>query len=382
MKRLNAGVYVLGMCAAAVLPASCGESLPSGAASGTPQWQAKGLARVACPQVIGQPTCLALIANDGIEPACSGAPCPWKPIDFQTRYKLPISKGSGRIVAIVDAGDNPTTRKDLATYRSFYGLGAAKFQKYNQKGDRGNYPPYTGWSIEVDLDIEMVSAACPLCTIYLVEANSASSKDLEAAEREAVTLGAHIVSNSWICYASNTCLDKSAFDAPGVTYVASSGDAGLDQNGNPESFASVVSVGGTQLEKSGSSYSESVWEDAGGGCTNNGGVMGIPKPYWQHVPGCRFRAASDVSAEAGCSPGVAEHDSFDGGWFEVCGTSVASPLMAAAFALAGNAAKEHAGRTFWTNTHHEYLHRICSYCLFKTYSYGGGWGSPDGIGAF
>ena len=41
----------------------------------------------------------------------------------------------------------------------------------------------------------MVSAACPNCTIYLVEAND--NNNLGTAEKEAVKLGAHIISNSW-----------------------------------------------------------------------------------------------------------------------------------------------------------------------------------------
>ena len=228
--------YGLSCMAAAMLAGCAGSQSPIGApgvASGSaatvvhvmPEWQAKGLARAVCPQVVGKPTCLAL-TTEGIRPACVGSKCGWAPIDFQTRYKLPISNGSGQIVAVVDAGDNPNTATDIAEYRSEFGLGTANFSKYNQEGQQSNYPSYTGWNVEIDLDIEMVSASCPLCTIYLVEANSADSDDIEAAEVEAVKLGAHIVSNSWICYGSINCLDKSDFDKKSVTYLGSGGDAG------------------------------------------------------------------------------------------------------------------------------------------------------------
>ena len=95
----------------------------------------------------------------------------------------------------------------------------------------------------------MVSAVCPNCTIYLVEANNADSSDLDIAEKEAVKLGAHIISNSWINYGSNNADDPSAFDQPGVLHLAASGDFGYNENGNPETLATVVSVGGTQLAK-------------------------------------------------------------------------------------------------------------------------------------
>ncbi len=368
-------------CSGSSSPVAAPGALPQNATEAThamPQWKAQGLARAACPQVVGKPTCLVL-TEKGIQPACAGSSCGWAPIDFQTRYNLPVSQGSGQIVAIVDAGDNPDVGTSLATYRTEFGLGTANFTKYNQDGQQSNYPPpLSGWTVEIALDVEMVSASCPLCTIYLVEANSSDASDLEAAETEAVSLGAHIVSNSWGCLGSISCVDVSDFDTPGVAYVAATGDSGLNQVGAPAAFASVAAIGGTQLAKSGSTYTETVWDSGGGGC-----VTGVPKPKWQHDKVCTYRATADASAEAGCSPGVAEYDSYDGGWFGICGTSAASPLAAAVFGLAGDAKKQKGGRTFWRKTHHKYLYDVCATsCLFSTYSYGGGWGSPDGIRAF
>ena len=363
-------------------------------ASRMPQWMAKGLATPACPQVTGKPTCLALIqSKSGISRTVAG----WGPTDFQTRYNLPSStNGKGEIVAIVDAYDNPNVASDLNEYRSEFGLGTANFYKYNQEGQQSNYPSgSTGWGVEIDLDVQMVSAACPNCTIYLVEANSSSSSDLQTAEAEAQTLGAHIVSNSWICYQSNDCVDPSYFDTPGVIYTAGSGDAGYNYNGNPESLASVVSVGGTVLSKSGSTYSETVWDGAGGGCSSNGGSSGVTKPSWQKDPDCKWRTDSDVSAVAW---GVAEYDTYGySGWFTVGGTSVATPINAAVYGLAGNAANLQAGRKFWhekAKRSDKQLNYISSgsdgscggeyLCeagtnQFRTYSGPAGWGTPDGI---
>ena len=114
--------------------------------------------------------------------------------------------------------------------------------------------------------------------------------------------------------------------------------------------------------------------------------MQVHKPKWQYNQDCNARSIADVSAEAGCSPAVAEYDTDYGGWTGVCGTSVASPLLAGMFALAENATHQRGGKTFWKpKSNHKDLYNVCSSgsiaCLFSSYSYGGGWGSPNGIGA-
>lgn len=358
------------------LPSSAGFApQPTDAATSVPQWQSMHLAHPVCPAPrVGEAQCYVIMLNKHVEPNVAGL----TPADFQARYKLPSSnKGSGQIVAIVDAYDNPNVADDLNTYRSEFGLGAAKFHKYNQDGQQSNYPRGSpNWGVEIDLDAQMVSASCPLCTIYLVEANGADNSDLQTAEAEAVKLGAHIVSNSWGCTVSSSCVEQSYFDTPGVEYLASNGDSGEGQLSAPAAFDTVAAIGGTILSKSGSSYSEMIWPGSGGGC-----ATGIPKPKWQHDKVCSGRAIGDASAVAS---NVALYDSYGyGGWATVGGTSVSSPLLAGVFGLAGNAAKQDGGRTFWIKTHRVHLYDVCgTSCLFKTYSYPGGWGSPDGIGAF
>lgn len=194
----------------------------------------------------------------------------WTPADFQAAYNLPSSsKGSGQLVAIVDSYDNPDVASDLTTYRTKFGLGSVKFHKYNEKGQQKNYPEGSpDWGVEIDLDVQMVSAACPKCSIDLVEASSESSADMEKAEATAVKLGAHIVSNSWICYSYSCTLDPHYFDTKGVEYTAGAGDASYGLIGPPSTFATVVAVGGTVLSLSGSRYSETVWDGAGSGCAS------------------------------------------------------------------------------------------------------------------
>jgi subtilisin family serine protease len=358
-----------------------------------PQWQAQNLARRACPEAgPGEAQCEALIINKSPESRASG----WGPRDIEAAYGLPSSsKGAGQIVAIVDYNDNPNVASDLAVYRRHYGLPKPKFYKYNQDGQQGHYPKgQVADGAEIDLDVDMLSAACPNCTIYLIESNNNSLRSLEKAEDEAVKLGARIISNSFICYGFTGCDQSKAFETSGITYVAAAGDESYGI-GTPMAYARVVSVGGTLLSKSGSIYSEVAWPDSGGGCATQ-----IAKPSWQHDPGCSGRTANDVSAVAW---DVATYDTYGGGgWNTNGGTSSATPIVAGAFALAGNAGKQDGGQMLWTlspKKRQEDLHVISSgtnncprglrgsyLCTagtdeFGTYSGPAGWGTPNGIGA-
>jgi len=373
------------------VPSSPGQS--SDSTRPMPQWQAKQLGYRACPDTRrGYMHCDVLIeSKTGAGPNVAGL----SPANFQARYNLPSSKdGAGQVVAIVDAYDNPNAATDLAAYRKNFGLGKAKFTKYNQEGQKKNYPQgSSGWGVEEDLDIEMVSAGCPKCTIYLIEANDNSGTNLYDAEIEAVKLGAGIVSNSWGGGGGSS--SGGAFDTKGILYLASAGDGGYGMQ-DPADYQTVVSVGGTLLSVgSGSKFTETVWPDSGGGCSV------VTKPSWQKDKGCTFRTGNDVSAVAW---NAAEYDTYDNpGWFTVGGTSVSSPLVAGMFALAGNANKQYGGENLWklskANLKKD-LHYIDSGDLqgcptslqgtylcdagtkeFGQYSAPSGWGTPNGVGA-
>lgn len=321
------------------------------------------------------------------------------PSDLQKAYELPSkTRGNGQIVAIVDAYDNPDVAKDLAVYRKQFGLGTAKFGKYNQLGEKGHYPQHCpgsvfSWCVEIDLDVEMVSASCPKCTIWLFEANTNNNRDLYATVAKAAQMGAHIISNSYGGGGGGPSYGD--FERTGVTYLASAGDNGYGLQ-DPADYDTVVSVGGTILSKTGSAYTEQVWPDSSGGCSF------VAKPEWQHDPKCAERTGNDVSAVAF---NVAEYDSFGyPGWITIGGTSVSSPLLAGVYALAGNAKTHQSGRIFWSlsaKTRRKDLHPITSgqvircppslagsyLCKagtgqYKSYSAPAGWGTPKGIGAF
>jgi len=369
------------------LPGAAGTS---GTSSQDSALRASGYQRACSDTRAGFMNCDVLISTK-IQPNVSGL----GPADFQKWYNLPSgTKGAGQTVAIVDAFDNPNISSDLNTYRTNFSLGTANFTKYNQTGQTKNYPTgNTNWGVEEDLDVEMVSAACPKCTIILVEANDNSTTNLFAAEKEAVTLGSHIVSNSWGGGGGSS--SGGAFDAAGVTYLASAGDGGYGMQ-DPADYSTVVSVGGTNLNHQGSTYAETVWPFSGGGCST------ITKPSWQHDPKCLERTGNDVAAVA---EGVAEYDSYGySGWIVIGGTSVACPMLGGVFGLAGNASSRQSGKPFWTLKAKKLKHALhditvggvsgCPASLkgtylcvagtkeYKTYSGPTGWGTPNGIGAF
>jgi subtilase family serine protease len=288
--------------------------------------------------------CHAIVDLDVAGPLVAAAtPSGYGPADLQRAYNLAGLSGGGRTVAIVDAYDLPTAQADLNTYRAQYGLpacGTGCFTKVNQTG--GSTPPAAnaGWGQEIALDLDMVSAACPGCKILLVEANSASMTDLGTAVNTAVRLGAVAVSNSYGGSESSadTSYDTSYYNHPGVAITVSSGDSGYGVE-YPAASQYVTAVGGTTLTADGSArgFSESAWSGAGSGCSAYD-----PKPAWQHDTSCTRRTVADVSAVADPATGVAVYDSTasggQSGWLVFGGTSAASPLVAATYALAGTPA--------------------------------------------
>src|SRR5882672_11269147 len=95
----------------------------------------------------------------------------YAPADIQSAYNLPSDADAApATVAITDAFDYPIAEKDLATYRSQFGLPPCTtangcFTKVNKNGQASplpNPPPSNDdWTGEGALDLDAVSAACP-----------------------------------------------------------------------------------------------------------------------------------------------------------------------------------------------------------------------------
>ncbi|SDY05605.1 hypothetical protein SAMN05421504_104363 [Amycolatopsis xylanica] len=260
--------------------------------------------------------------------------------DLVSAYKLPQTGGAGRTVAVVAAFDDPTAEADLAEYRKTYGLPPCTtengcFKKVNGAGKPAPLPGSDeGWSSEMALDIEMVSAICPDCKILLVEADDDTAAALAAAERTATNSGAVAVSNSWGGTEDSTApYYAPAFSHPGVAVTASSGNRGFRQAMWPASLSEVIAVGGTTLSKDTNArgWTESAWAKGSSGCSGYS-----RKPAWQKDTHCRMRTASDIAAVGDPATGVAVYD--QGEWSVFGGTSVAAPIIASMIALAGNSA--------------------------------------------
>jgi subtilase family serine protease len=130
-----------------------------------------------------------------------------------------------------------------------------------------------------------------------------------------------------------------------------------------------------------------VWSGAGSGCSAY-----ITKPSWQTDAGCSKRTVADVAAVADPNTGVAVYDStsYQGarGWMQFGGTSVAAPVVASVYALAGNGAAPsypygHASSLFDVTSG---ANGSCSvaYLCHGAAGFDGptGLGTPNGTGAF
>ncbi len=320
-----------------------------------------------CPQATpGTAQCFALRGTGGATPAAGTAisvPHGYGAADIQSAYALPTgSEGTGMTVAVVDAGTLPTAEADVASYRSYYGLppctsASGCFKRVNQTGGTDfSGTVDEGWGLEIALDIDMVSAACPNCKILLVEAKSSNLDDLGEAVDTAVSMGAVAVSNSYggIEYSNTASQLDPYYNHPGVAITVATGDCGYHCIGvfndpsaanyvsYPSASRYVIAVGGTKLTRAPATtrgWTEIAWGNSSNGGAGSGCSQWSAKPIWQSDPGCGARRTqADISAIADPSPGVAVY--FEGAWnsFSVGGTSAATPIIAATAALAGRPA--------------------------------------------
>ncbi len=304
------------------------------------------------PVSIGSARCHAWVLHPakghGHTPPPPTTPGGLSPATIKSVYNFSTSAtaGAGETIAIVDAYDDPTAASDLGVFSSQFGLPACTtsdgcFTKVNQTGGT-NYPrANSGWALEISLDIQWAHAIAPGAKILLVEAKSANFSDLTAAESYANT-HAQYVSNSWDGseFSGETGDDK-YFTHSGVSTFVAAGDAGLPAE-YPSSSPNVISVGGTTLNFSGSTFtSETGWSSGGGGCSAYETATPAQSAYsgYAQVNCGGKRATPDVSLDADPNSGVAVYDSttYQGtsGWWVVGGTSASTPMWAARAADSG-----------------------------------------------
>ena len=386
-------------------------STGSGIASAAPTAAAENVAVASVPNIhqhktarlctapkSGQAACNAIRQTDTVEPKAltaaavtpNATPSGYGPTSLRSAYNLTATGSAAATVAIVDAYDDPNAESDLAAYRTQFGLPACTtangcFKKVNGNGATSPLPTgNTGWAGEISLDIQMVSAVCPNCHILLVEAASSSNTNLYKAEDTAYASGAKFISNSWGgSESSGETSSDTHFNHPGVAITVSTGDDGYGTE-YPATSQYVTAVGGTSLTTSTNArgWSETAWSGAGSGCSSY-----ETKPAAQAgvTTGCTRRAVADVSAVADPNTGVAVYQTYGGsGWTVYGGTSVAAPIIASVYALAGApGASDLAGQYPYAHTGSLWdvssgTNGSCATAVLCTS--GAGWDGPTGLG--
>jgi hypothetical protein len=327
----------------------------------------------------------------------SGPAGGYSPGQLAAAYGVNPGAATSQTVAIVDAFQDPSVTADLDAFDAQYGLPAETSTSFKTVSESGGsvsgITTDVGWAGEITLDVEAVRGLCHACKILLVEANSASNSDLGAAVDEAVALGATIVSNSYGSPEIPSDPQAADYNHHGVAILASTGDDGwYDWDGFnlgaasdnaplvPASYNTVVGVGGTTLDlnPNGTRASETVWNDNGpfdaegfafantygitGGAAGSGcSSIYTAQPWQQDISGygtlgcgATFRNGVDIAADADYFTGFDTNETTswcsgtdgngntcptsDPGWQTIGGTSLASPLVAAMWGLAGGPA--------------------------------------------
>jgi hypothetical protein len=286
--------------------------------------------------------------------------------------------GAGQTIYLVDANDNPNALSDLNRFSAKFGLPACtsaalpsslplspagsncSFSVAYTDGSgtlKSGAPAYSaGWAPEIALDVQWAHAIAPLARLVLIEVNDSMSSDLLGGVALANKMGAGVVSMSFgaVEGAWVTGTD-SAFTAAGMTYIASTGDAGNQVNW-PAVSPHVLAVGGTSLAWSGSGTRyEAAWSGAGGGISAFEAL-----PSWQSgvkMPGfgaVSRRSVSDVSFNADPTTGqyvaLTAPGATTTSWNSYGGTSIAAPQWAGLVAVA-NAQRVAAAKAMLGDVH-------------------------------
>ncbi|MGN6608704.1 MAG: PKD domain-containing protein [Jatrophihabitans sp.] len=297
---------------------------------------------------------------------------------------------AGQVIAIVDACYDPTIATDLNTFDAQYGLPAETDDTFRvvhtaSGADQCEQPDQDGWAVETSLDVQAVRGICQRCRIVLFEAPSAWLPDLaRAVDRAAAyrwVIGGRkvaptAISNSYGA-AENAMLPAGYarhYNHPGIAVIAANGDDGwygwdtINGGDQPESasevpasLSTVVAVGGTKLTltKTGARAAETVWNEngnsdsngingpqgaTGGGCSHLHGAAGWQRSVATYVfTRCGTKKNStDIAAIADPRTGydirVSTSDPQQKPWITVGGTSLAAPVIAALWGLAGGTA--------------------------------------------
>lgn len=362
--------------------------------------------RSICPESEQDSSCqlsVPLGADDrplSVSAATSAGGQPLMAADLQDAYGLPSDLlGHGQTIAVVVPFDHPTAEADLAVYRETNELPPCDenfpcLRKVGQRG--GDELPVVNpeWSLHAAVGLDLASAACPNCTLLLVEADDASWANLGLAVDQAAAQGADVILPMWGIPEYDGQQDAAGhFDHPGSVVVSASGSGfgnGAGRQMLPAAYDSVIAVGGTVLfrdDATSRGWQEHAWSGSGSGCS-----LYQERPVWQREGDCGdWRGVADVAAVASDLSLVSVYESTHlSGWGFVAGTPVAAAIVAGIYGLAANAELIDPSRHLYRNSRR--LHDITeggngtcgSYMCTARRGYDGptGLGTPNGIGAF
>jgi len=289
------------------------------------------------------------------------------PAQVRTAYginDLPYD-GTGETIAIVSEGNDPNLLTDLDTFDQQFGTtntGPTLFQQYgpassfvtvfNQGG-----APNAGEIGEEMLDVEWAHAIAPGAHIDVVE----GTDFLASVPIAAALPGVSVVSISFgynevgapqptgrtftTVSANEEQQNDPNFIAPGVVFLAASGDFGLFDKSYPAFSPYVVAVGGTTLTLNGDGTysSEAGWGSGAFSAAFPPGGSGGGQSLFEAEPGYQldvqttgFRTIPDVSIIGGTAVAIANsynQQAGNPGWSGAIGTSLSTPVWAGLIAL-------------------------------------------------
>ena len=300
------------------------------------------------------------------------------PGDVATAYNIkPLYaagyQGSGVSIAVV--GQSDFTMSDITAYRSFFSLPANQPQIILAGADPGTASQDDVF--EAELDLELAGGVAPNAAIKFVNSRDVMTSALYAIDHKVAPI---ITMSYGSCEAEATVnLDTwrsyiQQANATGITFLASSGDAGpaaCDWNPSspeteaihglavnfPASIPEVTAVGGTTISANFASQNaadksdltsviqETAWNYSVGvtfAATGGGPSQHFSKPAWQALPGVPAdgqRDLPDIALSASANDGYLPYaicfngSCQSGNVVAAGGTSASSPVAAAILAV-------------------------------------------------
>lgn len=294
--------------------------------------------------------------------------------------------GKGQTVIDVVSFGSPTLQQDLTKYDATFGLPPINLQiisplKVARYDPRGDAP---GWASETTLDVEIIHALAPDAKVVVLTSPVAETEGTiglpEFRQLIQYAINNHlgnIFSQSW--GASELTLQdqqgqkelqqwntlfQQATTTQHMTFFSSSGDSGATDYSDvagktlatvrTTSFAPdspwVTSVGGTNLRRDGTTYTETAWSSnastGDSGASGGGFSRFYQEPSYQKtLPAStqsefqNRRGVPDVAADADPVTGLAMYETGIGGggtldgWTLAGGTSAAAPVWSAIMAI-------------------------------------------------